>query len=162
MIFPLGKPEPEIIQGPAAEEFLTERGLSRELLVEAISGGIREMRSTDRNYPRTAAGYYLWAAIIGGLRRSLMETGEWERDDPKNRPLIINKSSGMAITASGGDANTGTANPSNVARKKGSATKESYTSGQIVLFDMSPEEELATKNAWILLYRVTNWSALGF
>jgi hypothetical protein len=138
---------------------LEKLGLDTEILKQAVNLGLLARLECTENDPSSFPGICSWAASVRSLREQLIPRG-WERLNDRNLPLTVNRSLGIAITASSGDDCTGieglfprTRNP------KGVTTQQKVKSNaeQLGLFTDTtdtPEEliaEVKKWNTWLLL-----------
>lgn len=87
---------------------LAELGLSRELLVAAVTQGMMARSECTPNDPPLYAGFATWALTVRGLREVLSpQPYGWSRSDEGGYSLVISPNGKMAIAVATGDENTG-------------------------------------------------------
>ncbi|WP_235169955.1 hypothetical protein [Rhodococcus erythropolis] len=91
----------------------------------AISNGEVAAGNVTTDHPITAAGLVRWIEVVGELRRQLRESGNWDRDNPQNRPISRRRGTQFTLSTVGGDEATGVSDSAGpkAARRKGKATE---------------------------------------
>jgi hypothetical protein len=135
---------------------LTEMGLTKDNLRDAILAGEAERDGCTTNDPKCAPGIFAWAGTVRALREILLPKN-WEKNDDRNFPTVISPDRAFAIAVMTGDEGTGRieATPS-TQYSKGIATKLAVSGNQASLFSVLPdyvEEEVEPRLTWILLKR---------
>ncbi len=87
---------------------LTELGLNRDLLVEAVKHSIAARAGVTENDPASAAGYESWRAATRRMRELFLPP-DWEKCSPKGVESIQNSKLKIRVSVLGTDENT--ANP---------------------------------------------------
>lgn len=141
-----------IYEGDAAEKRLADLGLSSESVKEAVTQGHTEaIAHAGDEYPRTGKGLARWITTVGVLRRAVAEEGtnEWERNDDRNRPTLVNSKKHIVLSVAAGNSAVGAPEQTpNFVRAKGNATRETL---QYCLFSRS-DLALPVYETWFLLY----------
>jgi hypothetical protein len=90
---------------------LQELKMSRDVLIKAVTVGTVGWLNCSANHPPSLPGIYAWGETVRDLRESLLPEG-WERVNDRNFPLTVYRPTGIAVTASSGDSETGIVNGS--------------------------------------------------
>ena len=130
------------------------RGLTVEVLEEAIKTGEIARDGSTKNDPPSTPGYLAWSATVRALRDLLIPVG-WERNDDQNYSTIVSPAKDVAIAVATG--NDGTGDPDKEANTKyprGTATQArvDMNAYMFTLWEPTPDE-VATENrlTWMLL-----------
>lgn len=149
-----------IVPSHEAENFLAELDIPIDVVRNAIKNANRAaMAKSSSVYPRTAKGLVRWLETVGNLRGGLTDYNHdvWSLSDPNNRPILINNRRSIELGVVGGNASTGSNDPSakpQVSRSKGPETQQAVSSNkQLALFTVSTELS-QTLQTWFLLYHV--------
>lgn len=159
---------PLIYEEDDAVTRLADLGLELEDLVSALRAGDAEARAWTEVAPPIMSGIGRWGRTNEALRIGLAKKSEkWTFRNPRNLPLTVNQSLGMAIVATSGDGGTGASkwSPCTKYAKGVAVAKVIEQNEQLALFsdvDASVGRALgevaAASNSvrtWIYLYRVT-------
>jgi hypothetical protein len=154
---------------PAITEFedvktqLSEIGITEEIVILAISAGLRERKKVTKFHPVTTAGSRMWEEVIAWLRIGLISLTDvtWRFSHEKGLSLTYNKASATTLVVSSGNKNTGFKDELvKTKNAKGPSTLE-YVGRNLSLFDdlddscTGIEKIVADPNeTWVLLYFV--------
>lgn len=138
-----------LIKDPVlADQRLRELGLTKDILLQAVSAGQLAHMSCTENHPPLMRGVYAWGETVRSLREQLAPAG-WQRSDANNFSIVVNPGHTVSIAVATGDEETGSehGNPS-TRSKKGPRTVSAVqeNSLQMPLFpvevpiDLDPEQ----------------------
>lgn len=159
---------PLIYEYADAESRLTALGLTGEDLVSALKAGDAEARAWTEAAPPNMPGMARWGRTNEALRIGLAKKSKaWTYRNPRNLPLTINESVGVALVATSGDGGTGDPkwSPCTKYAKGVAVTKAVELNEQLALFSAVDAEvgkalgAVATSTSlrtWVYLYRVTS------
>jgi hypothetical protein len=136
---------------------LTELGLTKDILRDAVLIGEIARDSCTANDPKSAPGIFAWARTVRGLRESLLPKN-WHKNDDMNFPTVISPDRSFAIAVMTGDEGTGRIEAIPTTKyRKGIATKLAVKSNELSLFSFLPdyveEKQVDLRLTWILLRR---------
>jgi hypothetical protein len=159
---------PLIHQDDDAAARLAALALTVENLVSALRAGDAEARAWTEAAPPNMSGMARWGRTNEALRIGLARKSEdWTYRNPRNLPLTVNESIGVAIVATSGDGGTGDPkwSPCTKYAKGVAVAKAVEQNEQLALFsdvDLEIGKALGAVAAapnslrtWIYLYRVT-------
>jgi hypothetical protein len=130
---------------------LTELGLTKEILLEAVGAGQLARDACTPLDPPATAGWNAYSRSTRSLRQSLLPQG-WRQDNTKNHCTTVSPDGRIAIMVAAGDAATGisTMNPS-TRNPKGDVTQHAVQSNQLQLFPSSVVAPVEIRKTWVLL-----------
>jgi len=92
---------------PSFEEDLRQIGLEAEWVRTAVGDGNRERtRVLGSQNAMSAQGFYAWNGILASLTLTV-QAYDWERDDPRCLPILIERNKKNILFISSGDEYTG-------------------------------------------------------
>ena len=160
--------DPLIYEDNDAVTRLATLALTVEDLVSALKAGDAEARAWTEAAPPNMSGMARWGRTNEALRIALAKKSKaWTFQNPRNLPLTINHSIGVAIVATSGDGGTGDAEwtPCTKYAKGVAVTRAVEQNEQLALFSAVAAdvgkalgEVAATSSSlrtWVYLYRVT-------
>lgn len=146
-------------EGESVARRLHALGLDLALLQEAIFRGQLKRDMCTAHHPATLGGIYAWGETNGALREITALRG-WSRSDASNICRTISPDGKVAVTAIGGDENTGNRHRSpTTSRPRGAAGIQIVERNQqLSLFGedeaSNVQKEIGQQpQTWYLLYR---------
>jgi hypothetical protein len=127
-----------VIRPERAEAYLRQMDIQARDVFDAIDAGDLAARNIGRHHPVTGAGLTRWIQVVGTFRKRLVETHNWQGDNPKNRPISRHIRKPFTVSMVGGTDATGVIDhPFGplAANKKGAATAEAVT-GTLTLIEV--------------------------
>lgn len=101
------QPTTNLLTGAEAEAKLAQLGFKKGLVRDALEIAAGRGRSVITTfYPRTYAGYSMWAEAIGQLSQLGEEDG-WRREHCRGVEPVVNHERGRAVIVVAGDGSTG-------------------------------------------------------
>ncbi len=153
---------PVIVPPQYAAEYLARMDIEVADIYAAIGNGEVAAASIDGYHPRNVAGLARWIALVGCLRRRLIEGGRWRLGDGSNRPVCRHLDHDWTLAVICGDAATGDVDSfrgPQATRRKGVATARSVqeqgcliTLTELVSTSLSAVGDEPPAGNWFLLY----------
>lgn len=108
MTLPLpSTPPPLIVPAERAEDYLRGLGISVQGIYDGVELGDLRAADIDSFYPRGSAGVTRWIGTVGGLRRNMVDGGQWRQADKLNRPTVERVDGKVSLSVVGCDDATG-------------------------------------------------------
>jgi hypothetical protein len=125
MTFPAPASSPLIVPPDRAEAYLRRLGIPIQAIYQGVELGDLRASDVDAFHPRGSAGATRWIGTVGGLRRNMVDGGEWKHLDKLNRPTVERADGKVSVSVVG--CNEATGDPDSVdgpraANRRGPAT----------------------------------------